>query len=84
MTGLVIGNYRIIDRLGHGGQGKVYRAMDTMVEREVAIKALRPEIARDPETLERFRTEAVTLAKLNHLPSPNCTRSFATGTNSSW
>jgi serine/threonine protein kinase len=66
MTGLVIGNYRIIDRLGDGGQGKVYRALDTMVEREVAIKALRPEIARVPETLERFRTEAVTLAKLNH------------------
>jgi serine/threonine protein kinase len=66
VTGLVIGNYRVIDRLGHGGQGKVYRAIDTMVEREVAIKALRPEIARDPEMLERFRTEAVTLAKLNH------------------
>ncbi len=66
MTGQVIGNYRIIDRLGGGGMGKVYRAVDMMVEREVAMKALLPEIARQPETMERFRTEAITLAKLNH------------------
>lgn len=66
MTGQVIGNYRVIDRLGGGGMGKVYRAVDLMVEREVAMKALHPEIARQPETLERFRTEAVTLARLNH------------------
>jgi serine/threonine-protein kinase len=66
MTGRVIGNYRIVERLGRGGQGKVYRAVDTMVERQVAIKVLRPEIARDPEMLERFRAEAVALAQLNH------------------
>lgn len=66
MTGQSIGNYRIVERLGHGGQGKVYRAIDTLVERQVAIKVLRPEIARDPEMLERFRAEAVALAKLNH------------------
>lgn len=66
MTCQSIGNYRIVERLGHGGQGKVYRAIDTLVERQVAIKVLRPEIARDPEMLERFRAEAVALAKLNH------------------
>lgn len=66
MTGRTIGNYRIIDRLGEGGMGKVYRAIDTMVEREVALKSLKPEIAAQPGILERFRREAVLLARLNH------------------
>lgn len=66
MTGRVVGNYRLIDKLGEGGMGKVYRAVDSMIEREVAIKALKPEIAAQPGTLERFRTEAITLARLNH------------------
>jgi serine/threonine-protein kinase len=51
MTGRVVGNYRILEKL---------------VERQVAIKVLKPEIAGNPEILERFRTEAVTLARLNH------------------
>lgn len=46
--------------------GAVYRGRDLMLEREVAIKALRPELARQPELVSRFRAEAVTLAKLNH------------------
>ena len=45
MTGRMIGNYRVISKLGEGGMGKVYRAVDTMVEREVALKSLKPEIA---------------------------------------
>lgn len=66
MTGRVIGNYRIIDKLGEGGMGKVYRAIDVMVEREVAMKAVKSELASKPEALERFRAEATLLAKLNH------------------
>ena len=46
--------------------GKVYRAVDTMVEREVALKSLKPEIAAQPGIVERFRSEAILLAKLNH------------------
>ncbi len=66
LTGRVIGNYRIVERLGEGGMGKVYRAVDVMVEREVALKALKPEIATQAGVIDRFRSEAVLLAKLNH------------------
>ncbi|MFN7924931.1 MAG: serine/threonine-protein kinase [Bryobacteraceae bacterium] len=66
MTGLKIGNYCVIDKLGEGAMGKVYRALDLMVEREVAMKALKVNAAAEPETIDRFRSEAVTLARLNH------------------
>jgi tRNA A-37 threonylcarbamoyl transferase component Bud32 len=66
MIGRVVGNYKILEKLGEGGMGAVFKGVDVMVEREVAIKMLRPEIARQPEIVERFRSEAVTLAKLNH------------------
>lgn len=66
MIGSVVGNYKIIDKIGEGGMGAVFKGVDLMLEREVAIKMLRPELARQPHIVERFRTEAVTLAKLNH------------------
>ncbi len=66
MIGNVIGNYKIIEKLGEGGMGAVYKGLDLMLEREVAIKVLRPELSRQPELVERFRSEAVTLARLNH------------------
>jgi serine/threonine protein kinase len=66
MIGQVIGSYRIEQKIGEGGMGSVYRGRDLMLEREVAVKALRPELARQPELVSRFRAEAVTLAKLNH------------------
>jgi tRNA A-37 threonylcarbamoyl transferase component Bud32 len=66
MIGSVVGNYKIIDKIGEGGMGAVFKGVDLMLEREVAIKMLRPELARQPQVVERFRTEAVTLAKLSH------------------
>jgi serine/threonine-protein kinase len=66
MIGQVFGNYKIEQKLGEGGMGEVFRGVDMMLEREVAIKFLRPELASQAQVVERFRSEAVTLAKLNH------------------
>jgi serine/threonine-protein kinase len=66
MIGQVFGNYKIEQKLGEGGMGEVFRGVDMMLEREVAIKFLRPELASQQQVVERFRSEAVTLAKLNH------------------
>jgi len=74
MIGNVVGSYKITEKIGEGGMGAVFKGIDMMLEREVAIKALRPELASQPEIVERFRTEAVTLAKLNH---PNIATLFS-------
>jgi len=66
MIGQTVGNYKIEEKLGEGGMGAVYKGVDTMLDREVAIKALKPELASQTAIVERFRSEAVTLAKLNH------------------
>jgi serine/threonine protein kinase len=66
MIGQVFGNYKVTQKLGEGGMGEVYRGVDMMLEREVAIKFLRPELASQQQVVERFRSEARTLAKLNH------------------
>ncbi len=66
MIGSQLGNYRVTARLGEGGMGTVYRATDAMLDREVALKVLRPELARQAELVERFRAEAVALARLRH------------------
>jgi eukaryotic-like serine/threonine-protein kinase len=65
-----IGPYQIIELLGEGGVGRVHAAFDSVLEREVAIKSLRPELVNDKSFLERFRSEATHLARLNH---PNIT-----------
>ncbi len=66
MIGRVVGNYRIAEKIGEGGMGAVYRAVDLMLEREVALKAIRPELSREPQIVERFRAEARTLARVSH------------------
>ncbi len=64
--GTRLGPYEIVAPLGAGGMGEVYRARDTRLGREVAIKALPAAFARDPERLARFEREAQTLASLSH------------------
>ena len=61
-----IGAYEIVSPLGAGGMGEVYRAKDSKLKREVAIKVLPAELANDPERLARFQREAEVLASLNH------------------
>jgi serine/threonine-protein kinase len=61
-----LGPYEILSALGAGGMGEVYRARDSKLNRDVAIKVLLPSVAGDPERLARFRREAQMLASLNH------------------
>ena len=63
---VLAGRYRIHSLLGRGGMGEVYRARDSRLEREVALKVLRAEVADDPELLSRFEREAKSLAALAH------------------
>lgn len=61
-----IGQYQLIEELAPGGMGVVYRAFDTQLQREVALKRLRPEVATSPRVLDRFRNEAKLQGRLNH------------------
>ncbi|MDD1620122.1 MAG: protein kinase [Methylococcaceae bacterium] len=62
----VVGGYKVIELVGEGGMGTVFRGLDILLEREVALKLLRPELPHNPHLVKRFRTEAVALARLNH------------------
>ncbi len=66
MIGRTLGPYQVVAKLGEGGMGAVYRATDTSLDRQVAIKVLPDAFARDAERLARFEREAKTLAALNH------------------
>src|SRR5579863_5538138 len=65
-TGTRLGPYDILAPIGKGGMGEVYRARDTRLKREVALKVLPDAFARDPDRMTRFRREATVLAALNH------------------
>jgi serine/threonine-protein kinase len=69
-----VGQYEIRDLLGEGGIGQVHAAFDTVLQREVAMKSLRPELLSDANFADRFRAEATSLARLNH---PNITTLYS-------
>jgi len=60
------GRYEIIEELGRGGMGKVYRDLDRKLNEEVALKLIKPEIASDKKTLERFSNELKIARKISH------------------
>src|SRR5215469_10830772 len=62
----ILGHYRLMERLGEGGMGVVYRARDEHLQRDVAIKVLPSSAVKDESARRRFRREALTLARLNH------------------
>ena len=74
------GRYRLVELLGQGGMATIYRAVDTQLGRDVAVKVLRPEYVRDPDFSSRFRQEAQAAASLSH---PNVVTVYDYGTDAS-
>jgi len=66
LAGVTLGRYRVLDKLGAGGMGEVWRAKDTVLDREVAVKVLPETVASDPDRLARFDREARAVAALSH------------------
>ena len=76
--GTRLGPYEIVSALGAGGMGEVYRANDTRLNREVAVKVLPEHLSRNPELRERFEREARAISQLSHPTSVFCTTSEPT------
>ena len=66
LTGRRLGVYQVHERIGVGGMGEVYRARDTKLGRDVALKVLPPDVSADRDRLARFQREALTVSSLNH------------------
>jgi len=78
MIGATLGHYRIVEKIGEGGMGEVYRAYDERLDRDVAIKVLHQDVAQDADRLARFEREAKAVAKLAH---PNILEIWDFGTD---
>jgi serine/threonine protein kinase/tetratricopeptide (TPR) repeat protein len=78
LIGRTLGHYRIVEKIGEGGMGEVYRAHDERLDRDVAIKVLPSSVAQDPERIARFEREAKAVAKLAH---PNILEIWDYGTD---
>src|SRR5256885_15729218 len=76
-AGTMLGPYRIVDAIGAGGMGEVYRAHDTRLGRDVAVKVLSRSLTHDPDSLRRFEQEARAAGMLNH---PNILAIYDLGT----
>ena len=66
LIGRTLAHYRVVDKIGEGGMGEVYRAHDERLDRDVAVKVLPEAVAEDPQRLARFEREAKLLASLSH------------------
>src|SRR6516162_1164784 len=78
MIGRTLGHYRIVEQIGEGGMGKVFRARDDRLQRDVAVKIINPTAEGDPDRLRRFEQEARAAAALNH---PNILAIYDIGTD---
>ncbi|MEO6740655.1 MAG: bifunctional serine/threonine-protein kinase/formylglycine-generating enzyme family protein [Chthoniobacteraceae bacterium] len=78
LEGQRLGEFEILERIGQGGMGAVYRAVQSSLQRTVALKTLRPALAADPEYIERFRREAIAAAGLSH---QNLVQVYSAGEN---
>ena len=75
LIGRVFGSYRILDQIGAGGMGVVFRARDEQLERDVAVKVLPAGLLKDDAARKRFRREALALSRLNHRQLHGCANS---------
>ena len=84
MIGTTLAHYEVTAKLGEGGMGEVYRARDTKLGRDVALKVLPRDVSDDPERLARFEREARTWLNCNTPTSPASTVSSKSGNTGSW